>query len=324
MNQPAPAASKGATLARVTWRQRFDRYREHHRLVAVDSLHRLLAKPLGSLLTLLVIAIALALPAGLYALIQNMENLSEGWDGNTQISLYLKTTTQDAQGRALASSLAERADVKRTEYLSRERALDEFREQSGLGDILKEIGENPLPAVVMVFPAHDNLAQIDKLRSDLARKPEVAEAQLDTQWVQRLHAMLELARRLVLALGGALGLAVLLVIINTIRLGIENRRDEIVIMKLVGATDAWVRRPFLYTGFWYGLFGSLIALLLVQGLLLWLDHSVQIVADLYRSQFRLEGLGLDASLLLMATSILVGLLGSVVAVRQHLRQVELG
>lgn len=322
MNQPAPNVSKGATVARVTWRQRFDRWREHHRAVAVDSLRRLLAAPLPTLMTLLVIAIALALPAGLFVLIKNVQTLSEGWDGSAQVSLYLSSKTSDAQGRALATALAQRVDVKRTEYISRERALEEFKEQSGLGNILQELGDNPLPALIVVYPAYNDLAAVQKLRDDLARKAEVEDAQLDAQWVRRLYALLDLGERLILALAFGLALAVLLVIVNTIRLSIESRRDEIVIVKLVGATDAYVRRPFLYTGFWYGLGGSLIALLLIQGLLLWLDGPVQVVADLYRSAFSLTGLGVGTGLLIVVGSVLVGLLGATLAVRQHLRVIE--
>lgn len=324
MNSPVPNSAKGATVARVTWKQRLESWREHHKDVAQDSLLRLRATPLPTLMTLLVIAIALSLPAGLFVLIKNVQALSEGWEGNAQVSLYLTDKTSDTQGRSLATALAERVDVKRTEYISRERALAEFREQSGLGDILQELGENPLPAVIVVYPAQNELAQAQKLRDDLAKKVEVDEAQLDAQWVQRLYAMLELGERLVLALSIGLALAVLLVIVNTIRLGIESRRDEIVIVKLVGGTDAYVRRPFLYTGFWYGLGGSLIALLLIQILLLWLDGPVQVVADLYRSEFQLAGLGWDTSLLILLGSVLVGLLGAALAVRQHLRAIEPG
>ena len=321
MNQPA-APNKGATVARVTWQQRFESWREHHRDVAVDSLHRLLATPLPTLMTLLVIAIALALPGGLFVLLKNAQSVSDGWEGSAQVSLFLTAKTSDDQGRALAAELARRADVKRTDFVSRAQALAEFREQSGLGNILEELGENPLPAVIVVYPAEARLERAEKLRDDLAKLGQVDIAQLDAQWVQRLYALLELGGRLVVALAIGLALAVLLVIVNTIRLGIENRRDEIVIVKLVGGTDAYVRRPFLYTGLWYGLGGSVIALLLIQILLLWLDGPVQVVADLYRSRFELEGLGFGAACLMLFGSILTGLLGAALAVRQHLRVIE--
>src|SRR5690606_487818 len=166
------------------------------------------------------------------------------------------------------------------------------------------------------------LERAEKLRDDLAKLGQVDIAQLDAQWVQRLYALLELGGRVVVALAIGLALAVLLVIVNTIRLGIENRRDEIVIVKLVGGTDAYVRRPFLYTGLWYGLGGSVIALILIQILLLWLDGPVQVVADLYRSRFELEGLGFGAACLMLFGSILTGLLGAALSVRQHLRVIE--
>lgn len=321
MNQPA-APNKGATVARVTWQQRFESWREHHRDVAVDSLHRLRATPLPTLMTLLVIAIALALPGGLFVLLKNAQSVSDGWEGSAQVSLFLTAKTSDDQGRALAAELARRADVKRTDFVSRAQALAEFREQSGLGNILEELGENPLPAVIVVYPAEARLERAEKLRDDLAKLGQVDIAQLDAQWVQRLYALLELGGRLVVALAIGLALAVLLVIVNTIRLGIENRRDEIIIVKLVGGTDAYVRRPFLYTGLWYGLGGSVIALLLIQILLLWLDGPVQVVADLYRSRFELEGLGFGAACLMLFGSILTGLLGAALAVRQHLRVIE--
>lgn len=321
MNQPA-APNKGATVARVTWQQRFESWREHHRDVAVDSLHRLRVTPLPTLMTLLVIAIALALPGGLFVLLKNAQSVSDGWEGSAQVSLFLTAKTSDDQGRALAAELARRADVKRTDFVSRAQALAEFREQSGLGNILEELGENPLPAVIVVYPAEARLERAEKLRDDLAKLGQVDIAQLDAQWVQRLYALLELGGRLVVALAIGLALAVLLVIVNTIRLGIENRRDEIVIVKLVGGTDAYVRRPFLYTGLWYGLGGSVIALILIQILLLWLDGPVQVVADLYRSRFELEGLGFGAACLMLFGSILTGLLGAALAVRQHLRVIE--
>jgi len=322
---PKPPQRKGgATTARTTFSQRFESWREHHRDVALESLRRLLATPLPTLMTVLVIAIALSLPAGLYVMLKNAEAISEDWDGTAQISLFLRQTVTPDQGRRLASLLEKRADVRRTEYISREQALAEFQEQSGFGDLLKELGENPLPAVVVVYPAGSDLTAAEKLRADLASKVEVDLAQLDAQWVQRLYAILELGQRLVVALSVGLALAVLLVIINTIRLLIESRRDEIVIVKLVGGTDAFVRRPFMYTGLWYGLGGCVIALLLIQTVLWWLDGPVQALSELYRSQFQLSGLGLEVTFLMLLGSVMIGLVGARLAVSQHIRSIEPG
>ncbi|MBA55644.1 MAG: cell division protein FtsX [Pseudomonadales bacterium] len=323
-NAPKAPAPKGATAARTTFKQRFESWREHHKEVALESLRRLMATPLPTLMTILVIAIALSLPAGLYVMLKNAEAISEDWDGSAQISLFLHLKTSTEQGRRLADTLAKRPDVKRTEYISREQALAEFEEQSGFGDLLQELGENPLPAVVVVYPSVTDLEAAEKLRLDLAKKGEVDLAQLDAQWVQRLYAILDLGRRLVVALSIGLALAVLLVIINTIRLAIESRRDEIIIVKLVGGTDAFVRRPFMYTGLWYGLGGCLIALMLIQTVLWWLDEPVQALSELYRSQFELSGLGLEVSFLMLLGSIAIGLIGARLAVSQHIRSIEPG
>jgi len=328
MNQKATpvknTAPTGATAARPTVTQRFESWREHHKEVALESLNRLLATPLPTVMTVLVIAIALSLPAGLYVMLKNAEAISDDWDGSAQISLFLHFKTSAEQGRKLADTLAQRGDVKRTEYISRQQALAEFEEQSGFGDLLQELGENPLPAVVVVYPSVTDLDAAEALRLDLAAQGEVDLAQLDAQWVQRLYAILDLGRRLVVALSIGLALAVLLVIINTIRLAIESRRDEIIIVKLVGGTDAFVRRPFMYTGLWYGLGGCLIALLLIQTLLWWLDGPVQALSELYRSQFELSGLGLEVTFLMLTGSILIGLVGARLAVSQHIRSIEPG
>ena len=328
MNQKATpvknTAPKGATAARTTFKQRFESWREHHKEVALESLNRLLATPLPTVMTVLVIAIALSLPAGLYVMLKNAEAISDDWDGSAQLSLFLHFKTSAEQGRKLVDTLAQRGDVKRTEYISRQQALAEFEEQSGFGDLLQELGENPLPAVVVVYPSVTDLDAAEALRLDLAAQGEVDLAQLDAQWVQRLYAILDLGRRLVVALSIGLALAVLLVIINTIRLAIESRRDEIIIVKLVGGTDAFVRRPFMYTGLWYGLGGCLIALLLIQTLLWWLDGPVQALSELYRSQFELSGLGLEVTFLMLTGSILIGLVGARLAVSQHIRSIEPG
>ncbi len=249
-NQQVP---RGASVQRTRFSHRFASYRNHHKTTAFASLQRLLETPLPTFMTVAVLAIAIALPAGLYVVLKNAQLLSRGWDGSAQISLYLNDTVSLQKGQTLVDALERRVDIKRTQYLSREDALNEFKELSGFGDMLRELDYNPLPAVIVVFPKAQAPDKAKALRDELAKQPMVESAQLDAEWVQRLYAMLALAQRLVLALGVGLGLAVLLIIINTVRLNIENRRDEIVIIKMVGATDAFVRRPFLYTGLWYGL-----------------------------------------------------------------------
>lgn len=316
------ASVRGASVHKTLVTHRFASYRNHHKQVAAESFQKLMATPLPTLMTVMVIAIALALPAGLFVLLKNAQTLSRDWDGTAQISLYLKSTTGEQAGRRLSDQLAARGDVARTQYISREQALEEFKALSGFGDLLHELNENPLPAVVVVYPAERNLKAAEVLKVALDNLAEVDDAQLDAQWVQRLHAILDLGERVAWSLSLGLSLAVLLVVVNTIRLLIESRRDEIVIVKMVGATDAFVRRPFLYTGLWYGLIGGCIALLLTESVLVWVDSPVGKLSELYSSSFALKGLGFSATLVLVLGSALLGLLGAWVAVGKHLRSIE--
>lgn len=317
-----PQVPRGASVQTTTMAQRLRSYRNHHKSVAVESLQRLLSTPLPTLMTVLVLAIAIALPTGLYVMLKNAQLLSRDWDGSAQISLYLTHDLSRGDGEALAAQILRRVDVARTQYISKKQALEEFEALSGFGDLLKELNENPLPAVIVVYPSNRDPSQAETLRATLDDFQQVEAAQLDSEWVQRLHAILELGERLVFALGFGLGLAVLLVVINTIRLAIEARRDEIIIVKMVGATDAFVRRPFLYCGLWYGLAGGFIALVIIESVLFWIDSPVGQLADLYSSNFDLSGLGFLNAMLLFFTSSFIGWLGAWLAVGQHLRAIE--
>jgi len=290
----------------------------------VTTARRLLGTPLSSLLTWLVIGVAMALPAGLYVALGTVERLAAGWDGAARLSLYLERSLSDADGRALAATLAGDTRFTVTGYISPEQGLEEFRSLSGYGDILDSLPYNPLPAVIVLRPtaATVDAAGAPALLQELAEIPGVDRAQLDLEWVQRLQAMTRLARRGVWVLAGLLGLGVLLVTGNTIRLAIENRREEIVVVKLVGGSNAFVRRPFLYTGLWYGVGGAVVGWLMLQGSLLWLGGPVARLAGLYRSEFALAWLGAGESLLMLAFGALLGLGGAWLAVGRHLAGIE--
>ncbi len=311
---------RGATTSTVTFKQRFNNYRDHHRAIAKDSLQRLLATPIPTLMTVLVIAISLSLPAGLYLFLKNIQSISGQWGGQAQVSLFVRPQVNSEQAQQLAKFVGERADVSHTKFISREEALAEFKAQTELGDLLAGLDENPLPAVVVVYPKNTDLAAVELLRAELAKLGAVEFAQMDAQWVQRLQAMVALGEHLVLALSLGLAFAVLLVIINTVRLSIEARRDEIVIVKLVGGTDAFVRRPFMYTGLWYGLAGCIAAFVIVEALLLWVRGPVKLLSELYASEFKLQGLGFDLFGLMLLGSVTVGLVGAHLAVGFHLRK----
>jgi cell division transport system permease protein len=284
----------------------------------------LLKAPLASLMTWMVIGIALALPSGLYVALANVHAVSQGWDGAAQISLFLRTEINEARGRELAAGLALRPDIHSVRYISRQEALQEFQALSGFGEVLDNLDKNPLPAVIVVRPeqSHISASMSGELRKDLQGLVEVELAQLDLEWVQRLYTMMQIGQRMTTALALLLSLGVLLIIGNTIRLAIENRRDEILVVKLVGGTDQFVRRPFLYMGFWYGLGGGFVAWIIILISLFWLSAPVARLADLYQSQFSLMGLGFVDTLGLWMTGAILGLLGAWMAVARHLDAIE--
>ncbi|GAB3284094.1 permease-like cell division protein FtsX [Parahaliea aestuarii] len=311
---------EGASASRARLGDRYRAWRDHHSLSAADSLRRVLDNPASSILTWLVIGIAMALPAALGIALDNARAVSGSWDSPAQISLFLKADIDEQQAQDLRLTLADRGDVGSAQLVPRDAALAEFAELSGFADVVASLDDNPLPHLVLVEPASGVDPAV--LREAFAALPEVDQAVLDMAWVQRLNNIMELSRRLVLALGGVLVLGVVLILGNTIRLAIESRREEIVIVKLVGGSNAFVRRPFLYTGLWYGVGGGLFAALLVLVALLFLDGPVSRLASLYQSGFELQGIGLIGSLQLILLGGLLGLAGAWLAVSRHLGAIE--
>jgi cell division transport system permease protein len=279
--------------------------------------------PLAFLLTAAVIGITLALPAGLYLVIDNVTRLSTGWQGAGRLSLFLK---QDAAGKSaerLADRLRRQPAIARVELITPDQALEEFKRHSGFGDALNALERNPLPAVLVVHPSgSQSPGDVARLARELGRYSEIEQVIVDLDWVRRLHAWLQLAEHGVWLLAGFLGLAVLLIVGNTVRLAVLNRRDEIVVVKLIGGTDAYIRRPFLYTGTLQGLAGGLLAWLLLALSLWLLSGPILELSQLYHSDFSVTGLDLMGGLLLMGTGALLGWLGSRLAVGRHLRSIE--
>jgi len=303
-------------------------YLLRHLQVFFYSLGQLTRNPLSLLMTSAVIGIALALPTGLHIILKNIQTLSGDLDSAAQISLFLKKSTTDSQAQQLIKQLNKMPQINKIQYISREKALAEFKQLSGFGNALKALEKNPLPAVVIVQPnllqdsAINNTRATEALMKNLQSQPYVDIAQLDMQWVKRLYSIMDIIRRGVIILAGLLALAVLLVVGNTIRLAIQNRRDEIVIIKLIGGTDRFIRRPFLYTGFWYGLLGGVIALFLVISSLLLLSGPIEALTQSYESSFAVQIIDINSTFWLIAGSILLGLVGSWVAVERHLREIE--
>jgi cell division transport system permease protein len=297
---------------------------ERHVQTLVGSLGRLWLQPFATLLTVIVIGIALALPACLHVLVQNVRNASGGWNNALDISVYMKPGATLEQTKRAADRIEQRRDVDEVTVIEADAALAEFRKNSGFGAALEALKDNPLPHALVVRPdiGFRDSTHVALLTGELRKLDGVDIVQLDTEWVSRFNAILDVVRRGVFLAAGLFALGILVIVGNTIRLDIENRRDEIEVTKLVGGSDAFVRRPFLYNGVWYGLAGGLTAGIIVVVVVATLSAPVQRIAGLYGSQFELQGVGLLGWLALLAGGVALGWLGSFIVATRELREIE--
>ncbi len=324
-DRPREAVQRGASGQKIKFADRWRGYKSHHRDTIRISLLKMMREPVQTLMTVAVIAIALALPTALYLMVENIQRMGSNFESSAQITIYVQKGAKPEAIEKLQDKLENLAAVDSVSYISAEQALLEFKALSGFGSALRYLEDNPLPAVFLVQPIVSepiDLAQTKSLIASIADLPGVEDVQIDMQWLQRLHSLTEVGHKVVLALGATLGLGVLLVIGNTIRLAIQSRRDEIIVVKLVGGTNAYVRRPFLYNGVLLGLFGALTASIMLYGSVVWISSSIANLADLYQSQYRLAGLGFLRFLMLMCLGGLFGLAGAWIAVSKHLKDIE--
>ncbi len=295
-----------------------------HAQALLGSLGRLARSPLSTLLTLLVIALALALPAGLRLFVTNAQAATGNFGNAIDLSVYLKTEVPLAKAQQLAAAARARADVAEVTLIPADKGLEDFRSYSGFGEALAALKENPLPHVLHVRPraSATSAAALDALRSYFTAWPEVDVVQVDSQWVMRFNAILEVLSRLLAMAAVLLGVGVIAVIGNTIRLEIDSRRAEIEVIKLVGGSNSFVRRPFLYTGMLYGLFGALLAWGIVALAVMLLGESVASLARLYGSRFELKGPAAVEIGVLLGAGVLLGWLGAWISAARHLRRIE--
>lgn len=315
---------RGAALAQLPWRDQLGSYINHHRRSARDSVLRLWHAPLSSLMTGLVMGIALALPSALLLLLGSLQSVSSGWDDAARVTVYLEADASEERASELRERWLDISAVREVELINREQALGRMRDNAGLGRSLDFLDENPLPHTLVLTPErqYQESEALESLSDRLAKAEGVDRVQLDLAWLQRLNAMAELLGRGAQVLAILLTVGVVLVIANTVRLAIESRRREIIVARLVGGTDAFVRRPFLYTGLWYGVLGGLLAWWLVEVAFWWLAGPVDELAVLYDSNFRLHRPGFGDVGLILGSAVLLGWLGAVWAVRRHLAAVE--
>ena len=291
---------------------------------AFASMGEVWRNPISSLMTMAVLGVSLSLPAALQVLVKNAEVVTHSWDNAAQISLFIEPSRSEKAIQSFITRVEAYPQVSDVGYISRKQALDEFQRLSGFGDALAYLDENPLPAVVTVTPTLSNASpnRAKDLLAKLQQEPEVSFGRLDIEWLERLQAIVSVVKSAVFAIALLLVGAVILVIGNTIRLAIMNRRSEIEIMKLVGATEAFIQRPFLYTGIWYGVIAGLIAGLIVNLLVWYLDSSILVLLDLYDTTGSLRSLSAHEMLLLILFASFLGWLGSYISVKQHLRRIE--
>ena len=294
---------------------------EHLRVLNY-TLRRLLLTPNATLLNILIIGIALSLPVGGYVLLKSVQTLGSKIAGTPQISVFLAAGTGSADIERIGDKLKQHAGIKSIEFVSREVALKKLQQSTGMSDVIGGLSQNPLPDAFVVYPKDGNVKALEALRDELKTWSRFEHVQLDSAWIHKLEALLDFGRMAVAILAALLSFALIAITFNTIRLQILTRREEIEVAKLIGATDAFIRRPFLYFGLTQGLLGGITAWLLVAISLQLLNHQVGNLTQLYASNFSLQHLSLADSITLLGFSAYLGWLGAWFSVSQHLWQIE--
>jgi cell division transport system permease protein len=299
-------------------------YGTRHLQALFGALGRLTRAPLATLLTLIVIGVALALPAGLALVVNNLRLATGDLSNAVDFSVHFKLGTPIERVEQIAKNARERTGITSVTVTTADQALEEFKQASGFGDALAALEDNPLPHHITVRPARDasGPAEVESLRRYFSAFPEVEIVQLDLDWVRRLHSLLDVLKRSLWVVMAVLGLGVLAVIGNTIRLEIQHRRAEIEVTKLVGGSNAFVRRPFLYTGLFYGLGGAALAALILVGGMAYLDQAVRELSAQYGGSFRMVGLDGRGAGILAGVGAALGWFGALISTGRHLRRIE--
>jgi cell division transport system permease protein len=293
-----------------------------HRLALAGAARKWLAQRAAALLNAVALGVALALPAGGFAVLEGLSGLSTRSAIDPQLSVFMRTDAGPEAAKQLAAQLRADPRVHRVRLITREEALNALRGTSGLADVVAALGSNPLPDTLVVTVAASGDQTLDRLAEELRRAPGVAQAQVDALWARRLAALERVARLALALLAGILAVGLVAIAFNTIRLQILTLRDEIEVSKLIGATDAFIQRPFLYLGLLQGLAGVLVALALVWGALALLNTEIAGLAQTYGSDFRLPFLSSGQALVLAVVSGGLGWLGAYMSVSKYLREIE--
>ncbi len=301
----------------VTWVQQ-------HVHALLYSVGQMLRAPGSTLVTTAVIGVSISLPVALYVFVENVQKLGASWDKSTQISLFLKPEVSDESAAALGRRLRDWPEVLATQVITRRQALEEYQQLSNFSGLAEFLDGNPLPAVIMIQPEHSLISAEDlkRLTGRFKAMPEVAIAQLDVQWVKRFIAIINMINRLVLILACILAIAVILIVGNTVRVAIDKHGAEIEIQRLFGATNRFIRRPFLYSGILYGLLGAGLAWLLIFFALRLLEPPVAELSALYATEFTIAQMSLRDTAVLLLDSAVLGFIGAWVTVSGYLSKFE--
>lgn len=296
----------------------------YHLQAATTSFNFLCRRPVATLTTVIVIAIALTLPALFWVFTDNLSQLTIDWQRGGHISLYLQSNSTPEEEKAILEKVRGTDGVGQATMKTRSEGLAELQQQEGMHDIMRYLPENPLPSVIEVTPslAINNPLKIQQLFERLKVFPSIEQAKLDMEWITRLHAILSFVTKITHALMSLLALAVVLIVGNTLRLAIHNRREEIQVLKLIGATDSFITRPFLYSGIWYGMVGAIFAVLFVNIFMLSVAVAVQELAAVYHMHYPLLGLSVKQAYLIVFAAVVLGWLGARLSVKRQLAIIE--
>lgn len=296
----------------------------YHLQAASNSLNLLCRKPMATMMTVVVIAITLTLPALFWVFSDNLEKITKNWQKGGHISLYLKPALSSAEEQNTLEQVQALAGVGKASLKTSAEGLQELQRQEGMHDIMRYLPENPLPATIEVIPALavNQPFQIEQLFNRLKVLPQVEQAKLDMEWITRLHAILGFANKAAHAVMALLACAVVLIIGNTLRLAIHNRHEEIQVLKLIGATDSFIARPFLYSGIWFSLAGAILAVLFVNIFMLSFAVAIKQLASAYQMNYPIMGLSVKQAYLLVLVSTLLGWLGARLSVNRQLASIE--
>ena len=295
-----------------------------HAQVLISSLGRMADNLFASVMTIMVMAIAMTLALGFYLFVANTQQLTGSLESSNQISLFLKTSVNNKQGQKLAVKLRKNDQLEQVIFISKDKALAEFKEYSGFGEALTIFKTNPLPVVIQIIPKNtlNDLENIHNLMAEFKQLPQLDFAQMDMKWVERVQSMVKIIQRGVYLITVLLAVAVLFITGNSIRLELQHRRDEVIIAKLVGATNAFIQRPFIYTGFWLGFLAGMFALISVSMMLLVLQAPIERLSILYDSGFEIQYLGLIDTFLLLLMASLLGVIVAWIVLYYQLKDIK--